>query len=94
MGMQSSMKAEVVPAQLSEGTSTGMPNHAIMPKELLPIVMTAIVLGDEWRAISVKTRCDNIVVVATIKAGTCKNRKAMHLMRCLAFIDATRSFTV
>ncbi len=45
--------------------------------------------------LTVKARCDNMaVVVATIKAGTCKESKAMHLMRCLAFIEATRSFTL
>ncbi len=65
-----------------------------MPKELLPIVVVAIVWGDEWKGLTVKARCDIIAVVATIKAGTCKESKAMHLMRCLAFIEVTRGFTV
>ncbi len=66
----------------------------IMPKELLPIVIVAMVWGSEWRGLTVKARCDNMAVVATIKSGTCKERNAMWLMRYLAFIEATKGVTV
>ncbi len=87
------MEAEVVPAQLGEGTgSTGMKYHA--KGTAADCRGSYSVWGDEWRNLTVKARCDNMAVVATIKAGTCKERKAMHLMRCLAFIEATRGFTM
>ncbi len=65
-----------------------------MPKELLPIVIAAVVWGEHWRGSAVKAWCDNMAVVATIRSGSCKEKKAMHLMRCLAFVEAIRSVTI
>ncbi len=62
---------------------------SIMPKELLPTVVAAVVWGKHWRCKVIKARCDNMAVVATIKSGACKEKAAMHLMRCLAFVEAT-----
>lgn len=42
----------------------------------------------------VKARCDNMAVVASIRSGACKERKAMHLLRCLAFVEASVPVTV
>ncbi len=61
----------------------------IMPKEMLPIVVAAVVWGRYWKDRTVKARCDNMAVVATIRSGSCKEKRAMHLMRCLAFVEAT-----
>ncbi len=33
-------------------------------------------------------RCDNAAVVAIINKGQSKDKEAMHLARCLAFIQA------
>ena len=61
----------------------------IMPKELLPIVVAAVVWKEQWRC-----RCDNMAVVATIKSETCKEKAAMHLRRCLAFVEASVPLTI
>lgn len=66
----------------------------IMPKELLPIVVAAAVWGPQWRRLTVKARCDNMAVVATIRSGSCKEQHAMHLRRCLAFIEASVPFVL
>ncbi len=33
-------------------------------------------------------------MVATIRTGSCKEKRAMHLRRCLAFVEAVRSGTI
>lgn len=80
--------------QLSWEVAESAKGWGIMPKELLPIVIAAILWKDSWRGKVVKARCDNMAVVATIKSGTCVEKAAMHLRRCLAFIEATAQFTL
>ncbi len=80
--------------QLSWETACAAKGWTIMPKELLPIVVAAAVWSRHWRGKVVKARCDNMAVVATIQSGACKEKWAMHLMRCLAFIEATVPMTV
>ncbi len=65
-----------------------------MPKELLPIVVAAAVWGRRWRGLTVKATCDNMAVVVTIKSGSCKETHAMHLRRCLAFLEASNTFVL
>lgn len=67
---------------------------SIMPKELLPIVAAAALWGKQWKGATVKVRCDNMAVVAAIKAGNCKESRSMHLLRCLAFIEASIPVTL
>ena len=57
-------------------------------KEMLPIVVAAAVWGQKWAGILVLARCDNMSVVATVNSGLCKEKDAMHLRRCLAFLEA------
>ena len=80
--------------QLDWNKASGARDWNIMPKELLPIVVAAAVWGKLWKGKVVKARCDNMAVVATIRSGSCKERKAMHLMRCLAFIEASVPLTI
>ena len=61
-----------------------------MAKELLPIVVVA---GSEWAGKTVRARCDNQSVVATVNSGTCSEAETMHLRRCLAFLEARSGFT-
>ncbi len=72
----------------------GTEEWGIMPKELLPIVVATAVWGRRWSGGSVLARCDNMSVVAAVSAGCCKERRSMHLLRCLAFIEATLAVTV
>ena len=62
--------------------------------KLLPIVVAAAIRGKHWKGSVVKARCDNMAVVASIQSGSCREGKAMHLMRCLAFIEARVPVTV
>ena len=63
-----------------------------MAKELLPIVVAAAVWGSEWAGKTVRARCDNQSVVAIVNSGTCREVEAMHLRRCLAFLEARGGF--
>ncbi len=80
--------------QLSWKEAKGAADWSIMPKELLPIVAAALLWKEHWRGKVVRVRCDNMAVVLTIKSGSCKEKAAMHLMRCLAFVEATVPMTV
>lgn len=66
----------------------------ITVKELLPIVVAAAIWGRQWQGMSIRARCDNAAVVAMLKSRTCKPPDAMHLLRCLAFLEAKHSFWV
>ena len=62
----------------------------ITVKELAPIVIAAIVWGQEWRG-QVLFKCDNMaVVISIIHSGSSRNPQAMQLRRCLAFLAAKR----
>ena len=66
----------------------------ITVKELAPIVVAAIMWGENWRGRSVLARCDNAAVVGIINSGSSRNPKAMHLMRCLTFLSARWQFRI
>ena len=53
------------------------------------MVIAAIVWGSEWKGKSVLIQCDNEAVVSIVNSGSSKNKEAMCLMRCLAFIAAS-----
>ena len=67
-------------------------DYGIMAKELLPIVVAAAVWGAEWSGKTVMAKCDNLSVVATVNSGSCREKEAMHLRRCLAFLEARWTF--
>ena len=60
----------------------------ITVKELLPIVIGCAVWGDRWKGETVRCVCDNAAVVAIIKSGSSRDKRVMHLMRCLFFFTA------
>ncbi len=80
--------------QIQWGALPGTSEWGIMPKEMLPIVVAAVVWGARWKGRAIRARCDNMSVVAAIQAGACKERWSMHLLRCLAFVEATLSVAV
>ncbi len=65
-----------------------------MPKEMLPIVIAMAIWGTQWRGLTVRVKCDNMAVVATIRSGSCKERNTMHMRRCLAFLEAVGMFVL
>ena len=64
----------------------------ITVKELVPIVISAAIWGHLWREKTVLVQCDNMAVVSIINRGSSKNKEAMHLARCLAFIAGKFEF--
>ncbi len=62
--------------------------YGITAKELLPIVVAVACWGSQWQEKSVVARCDNMAVVAIVNSGSSKEPEAMHLRRCLAFLEA------
>ncbi len=80
--------------QIQWGALPGTSEWGIMPKEMLPIVVAAVVWGARWKGRAIRARCDNMSVMAAIQAGACKERWSMHLLRCMAFVEATLSVTV
>jgi len=63
-------------------------HYHITVKELLPIVVAVAAWGRDWQGRSIRCRCDNAAVVAVLRSGWCKNKYAMHLLRCLHFFLA------
>ena len=64
----------------------------ISAKELIPILIAAVVWGEAWQGCRIKAHCDNSAVVAVINSRYCKDHTLMHLLRCLFFIEAKRQF--
>ncbi len=80
--------------QLSWSFTGEVCDWGIMPKEMLPIVIAAAVWGSRWRGLTMKARCDNAAVVATVRSGSCKKRHTMHFRRCLAYLEAMGEFVL
>ncbi len=60
----------------------------ITAKELVPVVVAALLWGSRWHGAVVPVRSDNAAVVHIINKGTSQDGTAMHLARCLAFCKA------
>ena len=45
----------------------------ITVKELVPIVIAALMWGQEWKGMLVRVRCDNAAVVAIVNSGSSRN---------------------
>ena len=67
---------------------------SIMAKELLPIGVVVAVWGPSWAGNLVRAKCNNMSVVATVNSGSCREPDAIHLRRCLAFLEARWSCQV
>ena len=61
-------------------------------KEMISVVMAAIVWGHHRQGLSVCFHTDNTAVVALINQGSVRDSGLMHLMRCLSFISAKFNF--
>ena len=55
----------------------------IMPKELVPIVLSCGVWGPHFARQRILFQCDNNSVVTAINKGASKDPLVMHLLRCL-----------
>ena len=61
----------------------------ISAKEMISIVIAAILWGREWQGLSIQFHSDNTAVVALLNSG---DDSMMHLMRCLTFVAASFNF--
>lgn len=62
--------------------------------ELYPIVVAAVLWGQEWRQKKILFHCDNATTVAIIKKGRSKSPDIMKLMRRLTWTAATNGFII
>ena len=69
-------------------------NWHIAAKELVPIIVAAVVWGDKWTGNRVIARCDNEAVVAVINSRYATDRTLMQMLRCLFFIEAHFQFSL
>ena len=60
----------------------------ISAKELVPIVIAAVIWGKNWGGKTIRVWCDNMAAVIAVNSGSSRNHEVMHLARCLAFIKA------
>ena len=62
----------------------------IAEKKLILIILACVAWGgDAWQGHQVLCQCDNQVVVACLRSRTSRDKKIMHLLRCLVFVEAT-----
>ena len=61
---------------------------SIAPKELVPIVVAATLLGPYWVGKHVRFLCDNMAVVAAVNKEAARDPTLSHLLRILAFVAA------
>ena len=64
----------------------------ITAKELVPIVLAAMIWGSTWSKKVVQFICDNQAVVSCLKSGSSRNPLVMQLLRCFSFICARYEF--
>ena len=60
----------------------------------MPIVIAAALWGKRWKGRTVRAQCDNAAVVAIVNSGASREPEAMHLRRCLAFLEAKFQFFI
>ncbi len=60
----------------------------IAEKELIPIILACDSWGRTWQGKRILCHCDNQVVVACLHSRSSKQEGLMHLLRCLAFVEA------
>ena len=63
-------------------------------KELVLIVIAAVIWDHSWRGHQVVSRCDNSAVVAIINSRYSREKDLMQLLRCLFFIEAHFEFHI
>ena len=67
----------------------GPRSHGLsIAEELIPIILACNVWGHSWQGHQILCHCDNQVVVAALRSCTSKAKGLMHLLHCLAFVEA------
>ena len=63
-------------------------NWHIAAKELVPIIMAAVLWGQKWKGNRVVARCDNTAVVTVLNSRYAKDVVLMRMLSCLFFVEA------
>ena len=58
---------------------------ATCTKEMIPIIISAAIYGNQWTGKIVHFRTDNMAVVHVVNFLFCKDSHLMHLIRLLVF---------
>ena len=66
----------------------------IAAKEIVPIMVAAVIWGRKWRGCRVTALCDNSAVVAVLNSRYAQDRMLMQMLRCLFFIEAQCQCTI
>ena len=64
----------------------------ISAKELLPVVVSAAIWGEQWEGQSVRFLSDNQATVSVLVGRTARDAHMCHLLRCLVFLEAKYEF--
>ena len=67
-------------------------HRIIAALELIPVVVAAMLWGDNWRGKLVCFHSDNEAVVSVLNKGHAQDVTLTHLMQCLAFLAACHGF--
>ena len=63
-------------------------------KELIPVLIAAVIWGKKWKKYSVVANCDNEAVVVILNSRYSKDPHLMHMLRTLFFIEAWYQFKI
>lgn len=66
----------------------------IATKEMVPVILSLAVWGEQLSSLHVQIHSDNMAVVEVIKAKSSKDSMVMHLLRCMHFFTARHDITV
>ena len=64
------------------------PRIGIYLQRSYSILVAVAVWGPQWGGSTVLCHCDNQAMVSVIRSRSCRNKKLMHLLRCLFFFEA------
>ncbi len=67
---------------------------SIAEKELIPVILACQIWGSTWGGLQIVCHSDNQSVVADLRSRSSKHKGMMHLLRCLAFVEAQVNFSL
>ena len=64
----------------------------ITVKELIPIVIPAMLWGHKWVGKTVRALCDNMAIVHVLHSRHSKDQEIVHLLQCLSLVECCYDF--
>ena len=72
----------------------GFSGSGMIGLNVFPILLAAALFGKQWQGCTVLSRCDNMAVVAVMRSRYASDRRLMHLLRVLFFLEAHYNFYI